>query len=526
MKLILSLTSSVLWQELFPKINLTRIETVTSVKTQSDELVLLSSMQNICDDEIVELLESMEKAVVFYQQAEYFVGEAIAEGSQISDVIEKWANQIVSLLNLKKKNRHKIRLINLNQFVNQPEANKILSEVLGTEVTIQNISNRIETKPYHLLLAKQAVQQADLIKLNTLLFASSEVAGDAPIIHFDIQNLINEERSSSSESHRDQNQSILLAKELVDAHDKIHSLSQQIENTNKTLVTVRNSKNIMQTSHTNLMVEHESANKVLQNEMQSLLKELDQNADSSARLNSTNNELKNKITSLEKDLSEEQLCVKEQHKKLHSFRIKNRKFQAEILTLNEFLENQIEKTRELAEQKRELQSQSVANQKKLQRELKKAVDELIMFKSKNAEYTHKLYSLESEMRVIKDSAVWKTSAPLRAFSNILTKHERNKQSFQRDLALIMFSQYFDAKWYLETYTDVAEANLNPAEHYLKFGVAERRYCSLIFDPIWYLDKYPDVAESGLNPLLHYIKYGELEGRQTSPKLLEFNGPKK
>ena len=163
--------------------------------------------------------------------------------------------------------------------------------------------------------------------------------------------------------------------------------------------------------------------------------------------------------------------------------------------------------------------------KKLLKELNKTRAELGQYKAKNAEYHQKVQNLELEVKTIKDSVLWRSSAPIRAISNRLTKPERIKQSFQRDLSLIMESQYFDADWYIETYPDIAEAKLKPAEHYLKFGLKEKRYCSPIFDPIWYLDKYPDVVESGMNPLLHFIKYGELEGRLASPKLLEFTAKK-
>jgi hypothetical protein len=84
----------------------------------------------------------------------------------------------------------------------------------------------------------------------------------------------------------------------------------------------------------------------------------------------------------------------------------------------------------------------------------------------------------------------------------------------------MTSEYFDIIWYLQSYPDVAESGINPAEHYLCFGADEGRAPGPLFDSNWYLSQYPDVAENEVNPLLHYVKFGAQEGRTASPKLLQ------
>ncbi|WP_134643068.1 glycosyltransferase [Pseudaestuariivita atlantica] len=35
----------------------------------------------------------------------------------------------------------------------------------------------------------------------------------------------------------------------------------------------------------------------------------------------------------------------------------------------------------------------------------------------------------------------------------------------------------------------------------------------VFDPAWYLDTYPEVAEAGIDPLEHYLEFGVVEGRR-------------
>jgi hypothetical protein len=524
MKVILSLTSAALWQKLYPNINAIHVESLVSISSIPEGLILVTSSQDICDGAILELLEDSEEITIFYQQAEYWIGQAISHSEQVSDSLVQWRSQTISLLNFKKKNRRKIKLVNLDQLLNQPEFEVILSRIIDTEV--QSVADLTEIVPYHLLLAKQAVQQADLTTLNTLLFASSEAVGNPPLLAFDIQKLIDDENVTSKKNIIEQEKSNLFSRELVIAHDESHSLNEiilelrkTIEDENKARSTAIKTTNKIVKAHEELLMQQQSANKILQIEKQSLLNEFDERV---AVMGETNKQLTLKISTTSKNLLREQERIKLKNEKLHDFSQKIKKLVAENEGLRETIGKQTQQIHELMEKNKLTQSEAIINQKKLQRELKKSQSELNLFKATSAARVQKIHSLESEMTTIKKSVIWKTSAPLRTLSNMISKKDRNKQSLQQDMGLIMSSKYFDMNWYLKTYPDVAASNINPAEHYLKFGAKEGRYCGPIFDAIWYLNKYADVAESGMNPLLHFIKFGEPEGRQASPKLLELN----
>lgn len=71
---------------------------------------------------------------------------------------------------------------------------------------------------------------------------------------------------------------------------------------------------------------------------------------------------------------------------------------------------------------------------------------------------------------------------------------------------------FDAGYYLAFNPDVAEAGLDPVEHYHLYGWREGRNPSPNFDTEYYLRQYPDVRAAGINPLLHYCLHGRSEGR--------------
>ena len=56
------------------------------------------------------------------------------------------------------------------------------------------------------------------------------------------------------------------------------------------------------------------------------------------------------------------------------------------------------------------------------------------------------------------------------------------------------SGLFDRNWYLDQYSDVRSAGIDPVLHYLDYGAREGRNPSAQFDTALYLSRYPDVAD--------------------------------
>jgi V8-like Glu-specific endopeptidase len=80
---------------------------------------------------------------------------------------------------------------------------------------------------------------------------------------------------------------------------------------------------------------------------------------------------------------------------------------------------------------------------------------------------------------------------------------------------------FDSQFYLDTYTDVADAVATGAMpsasfHYDHWGWREGRDPNSSFDTSFYLESNLDVAASGMNPLNHYASFGRWEGRPGAP----------
>ena len=69
---------------------------------------------------------------------------------------------------------------------------------------------------------------------------------------------------------------------------------------------------------------------------------------------------------------------------------------------------------------------------------------------------------------------------------------------------IIASPHFDGKFYLETNLDVAEAEVDPLEHYLLHGWKEGRQPSRSFDVDLYHLIFPALKRNNLNPLVHHV----------------------
>lgn len=117
--------------------------------------------------------------------------------------------------------------------------------------------------------------------------------------------------------------------------------------------------------------------------------------------------------------------------------------------------------------------------------------------------------------------------------------------------IIARSGLLDRRYYLRSNRDVAEAGLEPLDHFIQAGAEEGRRPNPLFDPSFYVranpqaraaginplvhfivrgagdgcdpcadfdtsfyvSEYPEIAAAGLNPLFHYLRYGAREGRR-------------
>lgn len=77
----------------------------------------------------------------------------------------------------------------------------------------------------------------------------------------------------------------------------------------------------------------------------------------------------------------------------------------------------------------------------------------------------------------------------------------------------LLGEFFDRDYYLRQNLDVAEANVDPLEHYLMFGEREGRWPSPDFNPTFYAEHYADTLKE-LGPLEHFSRHGQKAGNVT------------
>lgn len=80
-------------------------------------------------------------------------------------------------------------------------------------------------------------------------------------------------------------------------------------------------------------------------------------------------------------------------------------------------------------------------------------------------------------------------------------------SFGVDVAITYFithSELFDVHWYLNQYPDVAESNIDPIMHYVKYGAFEERNPNQWFSTEEYLKNNPIVKQNRINPFFHFL----------------------
>lgn len=80
----------------------------------------------------------------------------------------------------------------------------------------------------------------------------------------------------------------------------------------------------------------------------------------------------------------------------------------------------------------------------------------------------------------------------------------SNSSVEKEILRIKNSGLFDENWYLEKYPDVSLINMEPIEHYVKYGFMLNRDPNPSFSTEFYYDSYPKLKVNKINPFSHFI----------------------
>lgn len=116
---------------------------------------------------------------------------------------------------------------------------------------------------------------------------------------------------------------------------------------------------------------------------------------------------------------------------------------------------------------------------------------------------------------------------LKYFTKLISKKLHNEKFTYNDFlndnaySIIKNSNLFDKSWYVNTYFNVKNSDLDPLSHYISsITKNSSNKPNYFFDSKWYLEHYPTVKDSDLDPFVHYVLFGKNEGRYRS--YAEFN----
>lgn len=566
MKVIVAIGNSGLWEQfaLSQTGNVQSLDQLTDVSGTDSQTVVTSMLSEA--NQVRNVLSSNDSfsVVIFYQQAEHFIAQSLAQGVELEDAKGLWLQNAEQILLVHKQNRRRVKLVNLEQSVASADfAERALAE-FDVSLSFNQVSQH--TNSFELLLACQLVRQdKTLSDLNVKLNASSLPAVETTFVSVDCNGLLRANLAVTKASEANNATIEELQQQALEKNDALAAMERDKQRVHQSFTEIQGELNLQKNNATHKINELQQDLELAelqmlstQEEYEELAGQLESEKRKTVSIESQSQKqvsvLNSQIVDANQEIELLSLQLEQVQEELESQYIQNTdlasaskqlqealaaaknelaastealrnsdsvllKTQSELEKLNRTINTYQKRVDGLEEQLAKLRIEKSQQLRRKELELTKLTTSHEKLLNEHTTLKHKLDQTKAELDQIHQSAFWKTAVPVRKLVKAVGNIDKKKAKLQRDIGLLLTSQYFDAQWYLETYPDIAASEINPAEHYLKFGAKEGRFPSPQFDGDWYLNRYPDVAEQQINPLIHYIKFGLSEGRSASPKML-------
>lgn len=572
MSSMLTIYNTTDWQSLAAAVTLPQID-YAQINTSPSGNLVLSPLDVPKLQQAIQNLGAEQSLCIACVQAEHFIAQGLEQGLTLEQAGDQWLQLTQSLLNLQVQKRRQIRLFNLHQALGNPDA---LAASLGDLMPINNYAPLPPSENFALLVACQHLAQTpELQAVNARLQASCLSLSQADAITLDLARILQEKLAVAAKleemqfAQQQQAQQITqlnlqitnnqaniaesakknatleqtsqkLSSELAATSSERDLLLSQLHSAQEQLEEIYQQQQLSQKSAQDQLNEVSESLAQKTEELESALTQLQQQKQITQTLTSEKQQLSEKLAGLDATNQTNRVALAQAEKNLAAQENRNQQLIAEQQKQNDELKNTAEERDLILSQLHQVQEELenyyvqlqderktnkhtlTARDKQAAKEIAKMEESLKKAKAKaaSAEYASSL--LQQELDKIRNSISWKTVKPVRALGRILHKPNVEQEKLNQQIGLLLTSAFFDVEWYLKIYPDVADANINPAEHYLLFGAAEGRLPGPDFDGNWYLQQYPDVAKANMNPLLHFVMFGQQEGRTSSPKLLTKN----
>lgn len=441
---------------------------MTEAHTTIHSVHALKEQQSVATaDSINQALTNTDGSVfVFYSHPSIYVANKLQQGENGKQACNDWLKGINEALTAQRKNRRRVRLLCVQDALEHgSELNK------QTDLTAEQLSDyQVEVSDLELMAGHQLVlQNDDIMQLIERLEASTlQLSEQAYRVAVNVEAVL-AEAANSTRSNID-----------VSAYQQ---RIEELESENQLLMQkVTNQQEPAQPDiKPEQLKELEEENELLLLQLQQVQEELEAYF---IKYQDAQKEL-SKVKSEFDQMREQKKKVKEE----------NNKILKQLLT-----------TQEQAAQLTEQLGYAQSYQKKFKAEQQKA-----------NELRNGLAAAQRELQELRIK--YTPKKPLSKGAKVKQKLLRRKPNnnalpkwLNEQIQQVEHSPLFDRNWYLSQYPDLASINIDPAEHFVRYGGFENRSPSPDFDTEFYVKRYPDVLAEGMNPLLHYILHGEAEGR--------------
>ncbi len=549
MKVALTVASTPHWESVAEHIEGYKTTHLENTPQESDTLVLTDACTV---DQLAEAINNtaISTMVVFYQQAEHYLAEAVSQGASFENAAEQWQRTTNHLLQIQRKNRARLKLINIEQAMAAPQA---FSEQLASLKVITAKESAGSAQPDVTLLAacQYVAQETELLQINNLLQASSLLLKPDNKIALDIESIVGEYDSVASRlaqlaceikgitSQNNRLQCAIAACEvnLKNATEEKNFLFNQLhqvqEELEKTAIERASNEAAKKAQHLKLQesleqtqVAHELENNrllfdldartkerdVLHDKQELLVAQLSESVEENSllhtQLHHVQEELKNSI--FEKESLEESSKAE---------RVKSQQLLEKIAAINNA--EKLDNNKVLADLSVKISEQGTQKEKyqQLANQLKESNEE-------NALLLTQLHLVQEELERIFLSK--KETVQQKQLKREIIKLEHKLRNTTADLASknyrlsLVLQEVADMKasifWKTGAPIRAVSQALNKSKNQRKKieNDIELILSSEFFDAEWYLAQYPDVAESTISPAEHYLSFGAAEQRFPGP----------
>ena len=497
-----------------------------------DETVFCADSRNL------RVIESLAKAfpetrfIFLYSQLDEALRSGSEDNQSTPELIEQWQTSGEQLIKLHRRFRNRSLLINAEQFLEHPQNFVSLASRINLElkadaniVTDQLGSNAVGQYIAQQIFKEQPRLQALALELEASAFPLAEQEHSQNVSPVEVNDVLRQWRQENQQlrANLDNLTAALNAQkaeheELSASRDHLRQQRDEfdlrIQKLQKTIAELEEGE----TQSRAALTEQKEENELLLLQLHQVQEELEATFLDNQKLIQEKEELtssNDEVESLQSQLRDLQSAHNEMSTSRDHIRQQRDELDLKVKDANQQLSQANQQVTQLREQ---MQEQEEENELLLL-QLHQVQEELEHYYLKGQELISRLDEEKAMAQGKQERALnWLAAEynvqPPSALSSLFKRKNRHKLVEQKNIHLIEASGLFDHQWYIEQNPDVAENNLDPVKHYLRYGAAEGRNPSPQFNTTYYLESNQDVAESGVNPLVHYIRFGFIEGRPT------------